>query len=231
MLSDDESRSAPLSQLSRTVIRAAASTSRSDGHAKLRLLLAILVALSLLAYIVLLIWGIGTKAQTNTSEVIGLPTVSDMLAGNLAITIFYVIVICLYGEIRAMWAVAHLMNTQNPLMVEYLMQASLCCGYRIGVWLLILTSAIMVFGLAQVVLLLIIAVVPIQPPVNGEIGIHVIVAVSMTCVSVIHAALLTTRRESVYMIFKKAGKVNFCQIFDHPAAHTTHDGEKIHTYS
>ena len=129
-----------------------------------------------------------------------------MLAENSAITIFYVIVTCVYGEIRAMWTVAHLMNTQNPVMIKYLMKIKRCCGFSLAKWLLMLTSAIMLLGLGQVALMLTIAVIPVEAP--EERSNHMMVAVAVTTVSVIHAILLALRRETVFQVFKLAGKVS-----------------------
>jgi len=192
-----------------------------------------LVVFSLSAYFALLIWGIAIKEPENISEVRGLPTVSvrrvrvcdaephrdlhalppqraqDMLAEHLSLTIFYVVMVCLYGEVRTTWSVAHLMNAENPHMVTYLLRTTRCCGSgaTLGSVLIGLTAAIRFFGLFQVAMLMLIAVIPVQPPEKDEaFSNHYIVAILMTMASLVHAIMLSIRRESVFNIFKEAGK-------------------------
>jgi hypothetical protein len=196
-------------------------------HARLRQFLLSLVVVSVLCYGVLLVWGFQTWNHDNTSEIRGLPTVrcvrarvradascprppSDILVGSSSITVFYVIVICLFGHIRTMWAVAHIMNAENPAMVNYLVRTRRCCAKSIGACLFYLTVSIVCFGLLQIVLLLLLAIVPVEAPSEHDDDFappHTLVASLMTLASVIHASLLTIRREAVFSVFKQAGKV------------------------
>jgi len=206
---------------------------KTIDHATMRRSLVGLVVFSLSAYFALLIWGIAIKEPENISEVRGLPTVSvrrvrvcdaephrdlhalppqraqDMLAEHLSLTIFYVVMVCLYGEVRTTWSVAHLMNAENPHMVTYLLRTTRCCGSgaTLGSVLIGLTAAIRFFGLFQVAMLMLIAVIPVQPPEKDEaFSNHYIVAILMTMASLVHAIMLSIRRESVFNIFKEAGK-------------------------
>jgi len=191
-------------------------------NATLRWSILALVIFSLAGYFALLGWGIGTRLPQNITQVNGLPTVSDMLAEHLPITMFCtslcgcmhanaktdVLMVCLYSEIRTTWNIAHLLNSKNPHMVAYLLRTTPCCGGApVGRMLLYLTVAIRFFGLLQIATLLLIAVVPVQPPSSSDsVSNHYILAIIMTLASIVHAILLSVRRQVVYDIYVDAGK-------------------------
>jgi len=183
-------------------------------HSTLRRTLLGLVAFSVLAYLALLFWGIAIREPQNISEVKGLPTVSDMLAEHLSLTIFFVVMVCLYSEIRTAWNMAHFLNAKNPHMVSFVLKVRRCCcgTVTMGSFLLHLTLAIRIFGLLQVALLILVAVIPVEPPRDDVVFTkHTVVAALMTLASVVHAILLSVRRETVFGIFKEANAEN--QVF------------------
>jgi magnesium-transporting ATPase (P-type) len=173
----------------------------------LRIIFITIVFLAILSFIALIIWGIyiSPAVDENPSEIVGLPTIYDMLYRSMPITAFYVVIISLWGETRVIWAVMQLIEpNREELHWPHEIRTGECCFVRFPKWFECVTFTLAVLGALQVLFLMLLAVVSVV--VNPA---HKIIAGLMAIITVIRAILLIIRRGAVHQQYVKGEQRSF----------------------
>jgi hypothetical protein len=167
----------------------------------LRRIMLCMVGLALAAYIALIVWGVLVTPYDIAQR--GLPSLSDMLSYSHAVTVYYVVVVALFGETRVFWTILYVLDSHVPLQVKREAKSRTSCKLSLSFWARFLTMAATTVGVAQIVFLLIIGVLPVNSPSGNITRDHVIVASMAALMSLFQAILLMLRRELLFFLYTR----------------------------